>query len=72
MERDLFQLVEMDRKVDYIFEALGINDQFATLKEMVEMAAKSSEIKMSTRLNYLAIVIAVLSSSFALIQLFTK
>ena len=69
MERDLFQLVEMDRKVDYIFEALGINAQFATLKEMAEMAAKSSEIRMSTRLNYLAIIIAVLSSSFALVQL---
>lgn len=72
MERDLFQLVEMDRKVDYIFDALGINKQFATLKEMAEMAAKSTEIRMSNRLNRWALAIAVLSSSFALIQLLQK
>lgn len=69
MERDLFNLVEMDKKVNYIFDAIGINKQFATIKEMSDMASRSTELKVNNRLNLLMLIIAITSSVFALIQI---
>ena len=69
MEKEYFHLAELDRKLNYIFKAVGISKQFSGLKEIASMAAKSAEIKVSHSINLWVLLFAVISSLFAFIQI---
>ena len=70
IERDLFHLSELDRKVNYIFKNLGIEEEFESLVRVGELSSKSIEIKEVQKTNTYVISLAVITAVLTSIQIF--
>lgn len=67
---DLFNLSEMDRKMDYIYQGLGVYKEHKNLMKAGELAASVAEIKGTQRTNKLIIVLTAVTTLLTLLQLF--
>lgn len=56
-----FGVKELDGKMNYIYDAMGINTEFEAIRQMGEQCAEAINIKNTMKLNVLMIVLAVIT-----------
>ena len=67
---DLFNLSELDRKMEYIYHGLGIYKEFENLMKAGDLAASEEEIKATQKTNTYIILLAIITAVLTFIQIF--
>ncbi len=70
MESNTFNLLEMDRKLEYLFNAMGVNDEFISVKSIGELAADGANIELTQQQNHMITVLTFCSVLIGLITIF--
>lgn len=69
LSKNPLRMGEMDWKMRYLYDHLAITDKFKTLSKMGELSSDAINIRESSKLNHLIVMLTVLTVVFSFIQI---